>query len=191
MHPRRSVMFSLIVSALLHLSSIAHFSILYESLGLSSFRHCFHHPAFLPPPLPCLAYSPSVSIQHTVTMLSVFFWAGVENKTALYPSSCKPGTALTSSEKPDSQTDRQAGTNRVNLWITRQLKGPGCQFVTREPGLLVTRTGLIGHQVKATISRAFQMLSQRTKQQVSWSLAQSVTYSESSQLPVMLLVNKW
>lgn len=87
----------------------------YEPLGLPSFHHCFLHLAFLPPPLPCLIYSSSVSIRRTVTMLSVFFSARVENKTALYPSSCKLGTALTSSEKPDSQSDRQAGTNRVNL----------------------------------------------------------------------------
>lgn len=51
-------------------SSLIFSFFLYESLGLSSFHHSFHHLALLP--TPCHVYSSSVSIQHTVTMLSMF-----------------------------------------------------------------------------------------------------------------------
>lgn len=51
-------------------SSLIFSFFLYESLGLSSFHHSFHQLALLP--TPCHVYSSSVSIQHTVTMLSVF-----------------------------------------------------------------------------------------------------------------------
>lgn len=107
-----------------------------ESPGLPSFHHSFHHLAFLPPP--CYVYSSSASVQFTVTRLSVFVQARVENKTPLYPSSCKPNTALTSSEKPDSQSVRQTGrqehSQSVNHSASQKTRLPVCHLWTQTVG---------------------------------------------------------
>lgn len=93
----------LVISLFLCLSSITH---LLSNRRKPSFLHYFHHPVFLQPPQ-CNIYSCSLAIQCTVTMSPVFVQARAENKTTLYPSSCKSHAALTSSETPDSQKDRE------------------------------------------------------------------------------------
>lgn len=97
----------LIISLFLCLSSITHLLILFPFIHRPPlFPSLFSSSGILTTPQ-CNIYSCSLAIQCTVTMSPVFVQARAENKTTLYPSSCKSRAALTSSETPDSQTDRE------------------------------------------------------------------------------------
>lgn len=118
----------LVISLFRCLSSITH---LLSDRRKTSFLHYFHHPVFLQPPPQCNIYSCSLAIQCTVTMSPVFVQARAENKTTLYPSSCKSHAALTSSEH---QTVRKTGR-----WIIQPVRGPGCQHLTQRSSWFVSQ----------------------------------------------------
>lgn len=63
--------------------------------------------------------------------VAVFVQARAENKTTLYPSSCKSHAALTSSEH---QTVRKTGR-----WIIQPVRGPGCQRLTQRSSWFVSQ----------------------------------------------------